>query len=76
LPFTKSFSSKLEPLREIGFIITEIKEIATYSEIKITNKGNNAFTARVGFQPVSEKDRDEITSQITKLLEKYKWEKE
>jgi hypothetical protein len=76
MPFKKDYSSKLEPLREIGFILTEIKEIATYSEIKITNKGNGSFTARVGFQPVVEKDRDEITARITKLLEKYKWEKD
>jgi hypothetical protein len=76
MPFKKEFSNKLEPLRDIGFILTEIKEIATYSEIKITNKGNGAFIARVGFQPVMEKDRDEITALITKLLEKYKWEKE
>jgi hypothetical protein len=76
MPFKKDFSSKLEPLREIGFILTEIKEIATYSEIKITNKGNGTYIARVGFQPVAEKDRDEITDRITTLLDKYKWEKE
>lgn len=60
----------------MGFILTEIKELATYSEIKITNKGNGMYIARVGFQPVVEKDRDEITETITKLLEKYMWEKE
>lgn len=76
MPFTKSFSSNLEPLREIGFILTEIKGIATYSEIKITNKNNESYFARVGFQPLVVKDRDEITETITTLLEKYKWEKE
>ncbi|MBN2153499.1 MAG: hypothetical protein JW839_18740 [Candidatus Lokiarchaeota archaeon] len=76
MPFKKEFDSKLEPLREMGFILTEIKELATYSEIKITNKGNGMYIARVGFQPVVEKDRDEITETITKLLEKYMWEKE
>ncbi len=76
MPFKKEYESKLEPLREIGFILTEIKEIATYTEIKITNKGNGMYIARVGFQPVVGKDRDEITNRITQLLEKYKWEKE
>jgi hypothetical protein len=76
MPFKKEFSNKLEPLREIGFILTEIKEIATYSEVKITNKGNGMFIARVGFQPMSEKNRDEITTRIMAMMEKYKWEKE
>ncbi len=76
MPFKKEFDSKLEPLREIGFILTEIKEVATYSEIKITNKGNGSYLARVGFQPMLEKDREDITGRITKLLEKYMWEKE
>ncbi|MEX2684084.1 MAG: hypothetical protein Q6373_021120 [Candidatus Sigynarchaeota archaeon] len=76
MPFKKEFDSKLEPVREIGFILTEIKEIATYSEIKITNKGNGIYVARVGFQPVIEKDREEITEKITRLLEKHMWEKE
>ncbi|NMC03622.1 MAG: hypothetical protein GYA24_00345, partial [Candidatus Lokiarchaeota archaeon] len=61
MPFKKDFESRFEPLREIGFILTEIKEIATYSEIKISNKGNSMYTARVGFQPLMEKERDEIT---------------
>jgi hypothetical protein len=76
MPFKKEFPDKLTPLREIGFILTEIKEIATYSEVKITNKGNGMFLARVGFQPMSEKSRDDITTRITAMMEKYTWEKE
>jgi len=75
MPFKKEFSDKLEPIREIGFLLTEFKESLTYSEIKITNKGG-VYIARIGFQPMSERNREEITTRITAHMEKIKWEKE
>ena len=75
MPFKKEFKEKLDPIREIGFILSDFKSEVTYTEIKITNK-NGVYIARMGFQPVLEKDRDVIASKINNYMEKKNWEKE
>ncbi|HME55953.1 MAG TPA: hypothetical protein VKM55_27365 [Candidatus Lokiarchaeia archaeon] len=75
MPFKKEFKEKLEPIREIGFILSDFKNEITYSEIKVTYK-NGVYTARVGFQPVLEKDREAITNKISGYMQKKNWEKE
>ena len=75
MPFKKEFTDKLEPIREIGYVVSEFKSVASYTEIKITNK-NGQYTARVGFVPVQEKDRESIAEKITAYMERANWEKE
>ncbi len=75
IPFKKEFQDKLEAIRESGYVVSEFKEIATYSEIKITNR-SGTYQVRIGFVPSIEKERESIAETITQYMEKHAWEKD
>ncbi len=56
-------------------MVSEFKEIATYSEIKITNR-SGTYQVRIGFVPSIEKERESIAETITQYMEKHAWEKD
>jgi hypothetical protein len=76
MPFMKEFSDKIQAIREVGLVVLEFNDVATYSEIKITSKSGGVYVARIGFLPVIEKSRDEIAGKIGAYMDKSKWNKE